>query len=66
MHTKEPVNNVHEVNLVMGAQDTAEESLHSRIFVEVNKIVNIEPERERGADNEALGGSSGSTRQPMN
>ena len=46
MHTKEPVNTAHEVNLVTGAQETAEESLHSRIFVEVNKIVNIEPERE--------------------
>ena len=43
----------------------AEESLHSRIFGEVNKIVNIEPKRERGADNEALVGSSGSTRQPV-
>ena len=47
MDTKEPFNYAHEVNLATGAQEMAEESLHSRIFGEVNKIINIEPERER-------------------
>jgi hypothetical protein len=48
MDNEKLFNNSHEVNLTAFTEEMAEKSFHLRALREVSKIVNVEPQRERG------------------
>jgi hypothetical protein len=48
MNAKEPFNNNHKVYLATLGKMTTEESFNYRIFGEIDKVVNIETEGQRG------------------
>jgi hypothetical protein len=48
MDTQEPFNQTHKVNLNLCLQKVFEERFHLRVFGEIDKVVNIEPNRQGG------------------
>jgi hypothetical protein len=44
MNTKKPFNNSHEINLATFSKKTTEEGFNRRIFQEIDKVVNVNPE----------------------
>ena len=48
MDTQEPFNQTHKVNLNLCLQKAFEERFHPRVFGEVDKVINIEPNRQGG------------------
>jgi hypothetical protein len=47
MNTQEPFNHSHEIHFASFTQKTTEESLNSRVFREVNKVIDIEAKGKR-------------------
>jgi hypothetical protein len=47
VNTQEPFNHSHEIDFASFTQKTTEESLNSRVFREVNKVIDIETKGKR-------------------